>query len=517
MRVQGNWLSLMSWRSFTRNSSDLDASLQKLSSGLRVSTASDDVAGLAVSESLLAQYKGLMQATRNALDGISLLNTAEGALQEIHDMLGRGKELAIQAANGVLTTDGRRTIQVEIDNILAEVNRIADTTTYNGRRLFNAAGTSTVLGTVINGLRSSWLEQASNLIRDQYGIEGDGAALTIKFESNGPSAAWISGTPGINGVLDNLQMHINLGAFGLQTNGTADELGGIANDRKVARALTLATLARSVDFYNLPSWFKSGVADLIAGRDEQLLADINAYGITAVVDAISTPWQEDSIHQSSAYLLVKYLASQMPADGMKAIMTQLSLSGGNADLDTALMNSPYGMDSLQLLSDFQDPGAFGGAAFASTLLLTDTDVGAIQTGDNQSVIPDDGTYSDNPLDPMFDLAFDASATFDPVTIALQVGANVSDRIELVIPHVSTLSLGLVGVDVVSRTAKALDDISNAIGKLSSVRSQLGGMSNRLEVTVTANRSSAELPAGLFRPSSAPTASRKRPRPWLTRL
>jgi flagellin len=486
MRIQGNWLSFMSWRSFSKNTSGLDASLQKLSSGLRINSAADDAAGLAMSENFITRYRSLVQATRNAQDGISLLDTAEGALQEIHNMLNRGRELSLQAANGIYSTEERTSIQVEIDDILREIDRISDTTTFNSRRLFNSFGSGATIGKIINGLQNGWLEKAADIIKQYYGVEGDGSKITIRFENQGPNAAWITGTPGVNGVLDDLELHINLGAFGSSTVAGAATSNLIADDRKIARALTMATLARAVDYYNLPSWFRSGVADLLAGRDETLQADLTKYGANALVAALATPWQEDSIHQSAAYLAVKYLASQLPPGGMKSLMTELSLSGSAADLDTAFSNT-LGLDVGTFLAQF----ASDGATYAGTLLLTDPDVGSIHPGDNETVIPDDGAYSDNPLAPAFDIDWSDNGAMDPVKIALQVGANNSDWVELVLPHMSTLSLGLVGTNVISRATKAIDQFTKAVNKVSDYRAQIGAQSNRLEVTVTVNRGQAE--------------------------
>ncbi len=486
MRIQGNWLSFMSWRSFSKNASGLDASLQKLSSGLRINSAADDAAGLAMSENFITRYRSLVQATRNAQDGISLLDTAEGALQEIHNMLNRGRELSLQAANGIYSTEERTAIQVEIDDILREIDRISDTTTFNNRRLFNSFGSGATIGKVINGLQNGWLEKAADIIKQYYGIEGDGTKITIRFENQGSNAAWITGTPGVNGVLDDLELHINLGAFGSSTVAGAATGNMIADDRKIARALTMATLARAVDYYNLPSWFRSGVADLLAGRDETLQADVTKYGANALVAALATPWQEDSIHQSAAYLAVKYLASQLPPGAMKSLMTELSLSGSAADLDTAFSNT-LGLDVGTFLAQF----ASNGAAYAGTLLLNDPDVGSIHPGDNETVIPDDGSYSDNPLAPAFDIDWSDNGAMDPVKIALQVGANQSDWVELILPHMSTLSLGLVGTNVVSRATKAIDQFTAAVNKVSDYRAQIGAQTNRLEVTVTVNRGQAE--------------------------
>lgn len=485
MRLQGNWLSLISWRAFSKSSSEIEVSMRKLSSGLRIDRASDDVAGLSISQSLLVQYRGLVQANRNALDGISLLNTAEGALQEIHTMLQRGRELALQAANDVYTPEDKKQIQVELVNILTEIDRIADTTTFNGRRLFNEEGNASLVGSIVYGLRSGWLEQAARVIESQYGLTGDGAKLRIQLETTGPTSSWVSGTPDVNGAWQDVTLHLNLSQFALSTSSVA-----IAEDRKVGKALTQATLARTTPYQSLPEWFASGVADYLVGRDEQLATDIATHGIDAVVNAIATPWQDDSLHQSSAYLLVKFLAAQLPGDGVRNVIDQLNLANGGNDLDSALMFAG-GPDSATLLAQFLDPGFFGGAAFASTLNLSDSDVGSIGSGTNDTVIPDGGQFSDNPLFPQFDIEWFANGTFDPIKISLHVGANTQDRIEFDIPHLSTYALNLIGVNVVSRAQQAVDLISEATNKVSTIRSHLGAITNRLEKTVAANAQSAE--------------------------
>jgi flagellin len=109
----------------------LDKSMEKLSSGLRINRAGDDASGLAVSEKMRSQIRGLLQAQRNAMDGISWIQTAEGALTEVHNVLHRQRELAIQAANGIYNTEDRDMIQVEVEQLTDEINRIATQTEFN--------------------------------------------------------------------------------------------------------------------------------------------------------------------------------------------------------------------------------------------------------------------------------------------------------------------------------------------------------------------------------------------------
>jgi len=146
MRINHNIASLNTYRQLTANTANGSKSLEKLSSGLRINRAGDDAAGLAISEKMRGQIRGLDQASRNAQDGISLIQTAEGALNETHSILQRMRELAVQSANDTNTLDDRKEIQKEIEQLKSEINRISDTTEFNTQKLLNgsmgAVGTS---------------------------------------------------------------------------------------------------------------------------------------------------------------------------------------------------------------------------------------------------------------------------------------------------------------------------------------------------------------------------------------
>jgi flagellin len=139
MRIQNNVSSLNAWRNMTGTDNNLSKSLERLSSGYRINRAADDAAGLAISERMRAQIKGMNQAVRNAQDGISLTQTAEGALNEVHTILQRMRELAVQAANGTNTGADRNQVQSEMDQLASEVTRITNTTRYNSKDLLNGA------------------------------------------------------------------------------------------------------------------------------------------------------------------------------------------------------------------------------------------------------------------------------------------------------------------------------------------------------------------------------------------
>ena len=148
MRIQHNIMAMNAYRNYNNNTSALSKNLEKLSSGYKINRAGDDAAGLAISEKMRAQITGLETAQKNAKDGISLIQTAEGALTEVHDMLNRMVELATQSANGTYDNDvDRKNLQAELDQLRTEINRISDSANFNGIKLFDGSvsiGDSTI-------------------------------------------------------------------------------------------------------------------------------------------------------------------------------------------------------------------------------------------------------------------------------------------------------------------------------------------------------------------------------------
>jgi flagellin len=135
MIINHNMSAMFAQRENKFNNIKTDKSMEKLSSGLRISRAADDASGLAVSEKMRSQIRGLFRAEKNAADGISLIQTAEGYLQESEDIVQRLRELAVQASNGIYTTEDRMQIQVEVSQLVDEINRIASHAQFNGMNL----------------------------------------------------------------------------------------------------------------------------------------------------------------------------------------------------------------------------------------------------------------------------------------------------------------------------------------------------------------------------------------------
>jgi flagellin len=140
LRIQNNIEAFNAQRMLSANSEKVGKAMEKLSSGYRINRASDDAAGLAISEKLRGQINGLAQASRNTGDAISLVQTGEGALNEVHSMLQRVRELAVQYKNGTLATQDRNSIQSEVNQLKSEIERIGSSTEFNGIKLLNSTG-----------------------------------------------------------------------------------------------------------------------------------------------------------------------------------------------------------------------------------------------------------------------------------------------------------------------------------------------------------------------------------------
>ena len=197
MRIQHNIMAMNAYRNYNTNTSALSKNLEKLSSGYKINRAGDDAAGLAISEKMRAQITGLEGAQSNAKDGISLVQTAEGALTEVHDMLNRMYELAEQSANGTYE-DGvdRVQLQKEIDNLTEEIDRIADSSNFNGIKLLDGslsiAGSKTVTEAATTGTQASL-----DLTISMDGVKGaDGKynqmTITLKHSASASAGASVT-------------------------------------------------------------------------------------------------------------------------------------------------------------------------------------------------------------------------------------------------------------------------------------------------------------------------------------
>jgi flagellin len=182
MQINTNIAALNAYRNLSSTQNDLSKSLEKLSSGLRINRAADDAAGLAISEGLRSQIGGLNVAARNAQDGISVIQTAEGALTEVHSILQRVRDLAVQAGNDSNNAESRTAIKTEIDALGDELTRIAESTNFNGIKLMD--GTVPSLTFQVGAGSTATEDQIAVTLTDFSTLGADIKALTVDTSAN---------------------------------------------------------------------------------------------------------------------------------------------------------------------------------------------------------------------------------------------------------------------------------------------------------------------------------------------
>ena len=377
MVVQHNLTAMNANRMLGVTTGQQAKSSEKLSSGYRINRAADDAAGLSISEKMRKQIKGLDQASSNAQDGISCVQTAEGALTEVHSMLQRMNELAVQAGNGTMSQDDRQNIQDEIDQLVTEIDRVSETTKFN----------------------------------ETYLLKGDG-------ETNGNK----------------------------RTFAANDVIGKVDGVTVAAKGTTAAALTDNADI-------KIGTVKVVSSDTKFTIADAAA--------------------QAKAENVTK-----ITSDGTNATVT---LKDGTSVTDTvANIETNYGIKAT----------AAGGATISKALEAETT---------NAAIT---GTYTGNlddlavGADVKVKLAVGATGTTalsndtKALVLSFQVGAETSkeNKIDVTMESMSATSIGVKGVKVTGKDSTnadaAVNTISDAIKKVSSQRSALGAVQNRLEHTIS---------------------------------
>ncbi|MGB0331019.1 MAG: flagellin [Planctomycetota bacterium] len=184
LRVNTNVASMNAQRNLFNTSTQLGGNFARLSSGLRIASASDDAAGLGISERMRADIRSYGVASRNAQDGVSMVQTAEGALNEVSDILGRMRELSMQASNGTLSADDRATLDGEFQQLVEEVDRISATTQFNGVQLLDGTNTSISVQVGIDGTANDTIavtgtDTTASTLGVNGGITSQAAATTM--------------------------------------------------------------------------------------------------------------------------------------------------------------------------------------------------------------------------------------------------------------------------------------------------------------------------------------------------
>lgn len=449
MRIQHNIMALNSNRQLGINNSAVARSLEKLSSGYRINRAGDDAAGLAISEKMRAQIKGLEAATDNSQDAISLVQTAEGGLQEVHSMLNRMTELATKSANGTYTDDvDRKALQDEISALKDEINRIADGTDFNGIKLLDGtlgSGTTGAIGSVAAAAGG-----ATNAKFDWSISGGEGLTVEIatvaKTAGTGAakvSAAWSAGK---------LTISLDAESTGKVTQDMIDTaIKTAAGAPESAKDLTV-TLKNDITFTADTEAGKT-VATLVSKQAKQASGVDGTRGLTATATKAGDVAASLVINNTSTGVTVA--ANGTVTLGIKA--------GENYSAN----------DINKMLAD---------AKADMTVDFEGTKLGSDLNGTNIALNGGAGLPSDGGL-------------------MLQIGDTNDNynQLKLSIGDMHVNALGINNVNTSSRegASKAISLIKTAINTVSTSRGKLGAIQNRLEHTInnlgvtTENITSAE--------------------------
>ena len=525
MVVRTNTMALNAYRQLGMNNSAVAKSLEKLSSGFRINRAGDDAAGLAISEKMKAQITGLETASSNAQDGISLIQTAEGNLGEVHSMLNRMVELATKSANGTYTQTERDALQAEVDQLLEEIDRISKSANFNGTKLLDGslAATGGATRAEINGVNSS----SSNAATAIYGAKAaiatadtnlkdgdvfkysvsldDGTSYEVSFtvgKDDAGNVKVLTAADGTeytlatkdkatvaelnNAIISELKKTKLGDMFTIQAEGAAGTIaaGSVANALvfTAKKAGTDTPQVNGVDmhtkFNGATAWTDTvnNSAILVEGRDEgrEIKADdIVEYDGTNYEDAVftinghkfvvmtNTLDTDDTKTANDEYMRA--------VAGLGKDVTILVGGRGGLKFDAAAGGATSSGDAAADAANNNWKQNIAAIEKVTGLKVTDTvanDGNAIGVGEGIRLSKGDGVKGG---------------------LVLQIGDTADDynKMRVSINDMSSKGLGLAGLSIKteSSASTAIDTIKNAINTVSSQRASLGALQNRLEHTI----------------------------------
>ncbi len=516
LSINSNIGSLNAQRNLSANQSTLATTMQRLSSGLRINSAKDDAAGLAISERFTTQIRGNNQAIRNANDGLSMLQTGEGALASVTSQLQRIRELAVQSANATNSRSDREALQAEVSQLAAEIDRIGTSSKFNGNFIFDQSRQSVVGDAdqlaVLDGLKGvgGWLENSERMISDYFGLTANGEAISIELttfsDGEGGVAAQVVSSVGASGPGTNIKLQVDLSDFdppNLPNGGTAP----FYNDRIIAHEMVHAVMAATTNYGDLTSnhmWFIEGTAELIHGADERVLSDIannggGATGTAAVVASVGDGFSLTSLDYSGSYVAARYLHEQIKQAGGEGIKDVFAVLSGDLSktLDQAIaeVTNDLGITAFSDTSTFLSDFATNGAAFIATMDLTNTDTGAIGGLDAdggtiktaESVVSNIATRSGD------DVLVGFTETYEEIdvaegtanTLAFQIGANVGQTLNTNVGAMNLDALALTNaLDVVNNPGQVMNAVDRALDYVNAQRATIGSQMSRIESTIS---------------------------------
>lgn len=428
MRIQHNISAMNAERNLRKNRGSLQKKLEKLSSGYRINRSADDAAGLAISEKMRASIAALEQAENNVQDGISLVQTADGAMQEIQDMLNRMTSLSAQAANGTLSDEERAHIQEEIDEILKEITRIKNDTDFNGIPVLQGDNATTTTSAKVLGNLPAWVTSTSGgTMKDTYQTSETATITTTTTNPDGTTSTTTRTEP----------VNVNHSAAKLDFSAlNASNVADLVKDTDNGFYTTCCTCD---NHYSIK--FNSGNGNSVSQSGSHYIYNVDITGVTTgeqLVDAILSVTGKQP--QSHFTTMVKDPANpgqliifdERPSDRthMAGLVSgeSMSFAGFSNSITKPSVSSGYGL--------------FGeGVAYDKSV----------------NVIGD---------------------------IVLQIGEGESSSMEIDLPDMALDKIGITGLNVTdpSKAVNALSKLKSGLGYVSGERGRMGAYQNRLEHT-----------------------------------
>ena len=479
MVVRSNIMAVNAQRQLGMNNSQVSKALEKLSSGYRINRAGDDASGLAISEKMKSQIKGLDTASLNAQDGISLVQTAEGALTEVHNMLNRMTELATRSANGINADLNREALQKEVDKLQSEIDRISESTNFNGIKLLDGSlgggSSSAVKNAKIDGITLTDVDATKHKADvaapakknfTANAVVGDFIDLTVTYTENGQEKA----TTLKVSVAKNDQ-----GKFVLRGDSGKEYAVAGLNATTAAAPTTQEindAFAGELKESGLQDKFKV-TGDITNGFTfEAKEAGANGAAIVGVSSENQIDGTASTAPASSAISNVTK-GEDAYVKGMPT-----AYDGTNADKAVFSVNGKkyvVAVDGTDVSGLDKDVKVIFGA---------DTDA----AGENAAAVITEEVGLNVTYDTTDGLIFKAGeASISGNGLVLQIGdtADSFNQITVNINDMSSKGIGVGNVDISSRegAASAIDTIRNAIDAVSDQRAELGATQNRLEYTI----------------------------------
>ena len=486
MRIQHNIPAMNAYRNYNTNVKSLQGNLQKLSSGYKINKAGDDAAGLAISEKMRAQITGLEVAQKNAKDGISLVQTAEGALTEVHTMLNRMYSLAEQSANGTYADDvDREQLQKEVVSLRDEINRIADASNFNGKKLLDGSlagsGKSGASGVFEVGAATGFAsaDTDAKAFKSQANLK-PGTAATLATTAKDGDKVQLDFTYTENGKESSESL-----TFTLSTNAAGNKVlvGNSGKEYAVANFGTNGVATTDLDTAVAAEIKLSGLADKFT-----ITGDYNATGLTFESKTAGKDGPVLTGYSSTVFSGGKSVSSAAnlgtnqteAADAFTTATLKAYAGTGTASDYVFTVNGK----KFALVQDQKDSSAFDkdvtvifgadenkATENAAKVIAKATGVDVSYASTNQLKIASGGSSSSNSGGGLTLQIGDTSDDYNKMTV------SVNDC------HADAIGVGDIDIGTQDGAATAMTAIKDAINYVSDVRGTLGSLQNRLDHTI----------------------------------